>query len=83
MLKVTRTIKHHVNMGNYEWVEVSGSAEMDTDDANGSVARATDILNDVLNEMVAADLAEAGRLTVYGVNSDDANEKSYATEWRK
>lgn len=70
-MKITRSIKHHVNMGNYEWTEIEASIEVEI--KNNIDRRNLDKVDDQLRELVASDLHKAARL------SDDVS--TYSREW--
>jgi hypothetical protein len=59
----TKSIKHHVSMGNYEWIELAASVTVDTQDQPlnaGFIATAAD----QLEALLADDLADARETTL-------------------
>lgn len=70
-MKVTRSVKHHINMGNYEWTEIEASIEADVPDK--LTPDITKQIDGTLEKLIRSDLAEAVRL-----GDDD----SYITQWR-
>lgn len=82
MPEVRRDVVYHVNMGNYEWVEIRAGVTVELD-RGGSYPTAVAFAQEQLDKLVAADLAEARRLTAYGVDSDDESDKSFVEQWRQ
>lgn len=59
----SKSVKHHVSMGNYEWVEFSASVTIDTEDSPlnaGFIATAAD----QLEALLADDIADARDTTL-------------------
>ena len=57
-MKISKTIKHHINMGNYEWLEISATAE---DEYRSEPERddALDRIDRVINQTLEPDLQKA------------------------
>lgn len=68
---VRKSVKHHVSMGNFEWVEFGGEVEISSDEfPQAKNLRALEkIADDFLEQSIAADLEEAR------LNTDE--DKSY------
>lgn len=58
-LEITKSRLHHINMGNYESVEVFASVKMATGGQPGDVEMATIILDEALDIITAPDLQDA------------------------
>lgn len=58
---VRKSVKHHVSMGNFEWIEFGGEVEISSDEfPQAKTLRALEkIADDFLEESVAADIEEA------------------------
>jgi hypothetical protein len=60
-VKITRSAKHHVSMGNFEWVEFGAEIEVDSDDLPGPQSADTleNFATEYLATALAADVEEA------------------------
>lgn len=58
-IEITKSRLHHVNMGNYESVEVFASVKIETGGKPGDVELATIILDEALDIITAPDLEDA------------------------
>jgi hypothetical protein len=58
-MKVSKSRKHHVSMGNYESLEIFAHAEMETGDQPGDIEMATIVLDEALDILTAPDLEDA------------------------
>lgn len=80
-IEITKSRLHHVNMGNYESVEVFASVKIETGGKPGDVELATIILDEALDIITAPDLEDA-RIHTDETNSyihpylDDLNKRS-------
>ena len=61
MATITKSVKHHVSMGNYEWVEIG--AEVTVSDESVSYDELITHADELLAEAVEADLKQAHMLT--------------------
>jgi hypothetical protein len=68
-IEITKSRLHHVNMGNYESVEVFASIKIESGGKPGDVELATIMLDEALDIITAPDLEDAR------INTDE--EKSY------
>lgn len=68
-IEITKSRLHHVNMGNYESVEVFASVKVETGGKPGDVELATIMLDEALDIITAPDLEDAR------IHTDE--EKSY------
>lgn len=72
-MKVSKTVKHHINMGNYEWMEVSATAEVDgVQDYKAMLPSELAEIDDTINKAMAKDLQKA-----YAATDEDG---SYVNE---
>lgn len=80
-IEITKSRLHHVNMGNYESVEVFASVKIETGGKPGDVELATIMLDEALDIITAPDLEDA-RIHTDEENSyihsylDDLNKRS-------
>jgi hypothetical protein len=60
-VKIIRSAKHHVSMGNFEWVEFSESVEIDSDDFPNakSLKDLHKIAVDYIHDSLANDIEES------------------------
>jgi hypothetical protein len=58
-VEITKSRLHHVNMGNYESVEVFASVKVETGGRPGDVELATIMLDEALDIITAPDLEDA------------------------
>lgn len=61
-MKVSKTVSHRINMGNYESLTLGASVEIDTDDLEGDEA-VLDLIDTTISDALAPDLKEARRLS--------------------
>lgn len=80
-IEITKSRLHHVNMGNYESVEVFASVKVESGGKPGDVELATIMLDEALDIITAPDLEDA-RIHTDEENSyihpylDDLNKRS-------
>jgi hypothetical protein len=80
-IEITKSRLHHVNMGNYESVEVFASVKVTTGGKPGDVELATVMLDEALDIITAPDLEDV-RIHTDEANSyihpylDDLNQRS-------
>ena len=68
-IEITKSRLHHINMGNYESVEVFASVKVENSEKPGDVELATIMLDEALDIITAPDLEDAR------IHTDE--EKSY------
>lgn len=59
-MKVTKTVKHHINMGHFEWMEVSATADIETEEWGDDAMAEIDL---VINETLRPELKKAYEAT--------------------
>lgn len=61
-MKVSKTISHRINMGNYESMTIGASVEVDTTEDEVSRIAALQEIDHTISESLEADLKQARRL---------------------
>jgi hypothetical protein len=72
--EIRRSVKYHVNMGNFEWIEIEAGVTVPV--SGDDFSSAGDRAQKVLEELVLADLDEATR------NTRAEGEGSFIERWR-
>lgn len=70
-MKITRSAKHHVSMGNFEWVEFGAEITVDSDELPG--AQSLDTLESLATSYLSTALAD----DIEEARLNTAEDKSY------
>lgn len=75
-MEVTRYIKHHVNMGNYEWAEVASSVKVEIPDDAENPGALLEKMQRTLDDSIREDLRR-----IWDCTSPDEDFEPYIKEW--